>query len=83
MQMTTIDEFSELTTRAQYSVSPQEFAVLSNLSPSEKENLIQNAPAASQLSPSEFEEMQTNAKLYEKAPKSGKKRKQLASYYIT
>ena len=72
MQMTTIDEFSELTTRAQYSVSPQEFAVLSNLSPSEKENLIQNAPAASQLSPSEFEEMQTNAKLYEKAPKSEK-----------
>ena len=30
VQMTEIDEFAELTTKAQYSVSPQEFAVLSN-----------------------------------------------------
>ena len=72
MQITTIDEFSELTTKAQYSVSPQEYAVLSNLNPIEKDNLIQNAPAASQLSPNEFLEMQTNAKLYEEAPKPEK-----------
>ena len=72
MQLTTIDEFSELTTKAQYSVSPQEYAVLSNLNPIEKDNLIQNAPAASQLSPNEFLEMQTSAKLYEEAPKPEK-----------
>ena len=72
MQLTTIDEFSELTTKAQYSVSPQEYAVLSNLNPIEKDNLIQNAPIASQLSPNEFQEMQTNAKLYEEAPKPEK-----------
>ena len=72
MQLTTIDEFSELTTKAQYSVSPQEYAVLSNLNPIEKDNLIKNAPIASQLSPNEFQEMQTNAKLYEEAPKPEK-----------
>ena len=65
VQMTEIDEFSELTTKAQYSVSPQEYAVLSNLNPQEKENLLSNAEAVSKLSVNEFEEMQTKAELFE------------------
>ncbi len=65
VQMTEIDEFSELTTKAQYSVSPQEYAVLSNLNPQEKENLLSNAEVVSKLSVNEFEEMQTKAELYE------------------
>ncbi|MFL2767109.1 MAG: hypothetical protein ACJ0DF_13650 [Paracoccaceae bacterium] len=65
VQMTEIDEFSELTTKAQYSVSPQEYAVLSNLNPQEKENLLGNAEAVSKLSVDEFEEMQTKAELFE------------------
>jgi len=72
VQMTEIDEFSELTTKAQYSVSPQEYAVLSNLSAQEKENLLSNAAAISKLSVNEFEEMQTRAELYEQKPMAEK-----------
>ena len=54
VQMTEIDEFAELTTKAQYSVSPQEFAVLSNLNTQEKENLLSNAEVVSKLSVREF-----------------------------
>ena len=72
VQMTEIDEFAELTTKAQYSVSPQEFAVLSNLNPQEKENLLSNAEAVSKLSVNEFEEMQTKAQLFEVLPEPEK-----------
>ena len=72
VQMTEFDEFAELTTKAQFSVSPQEFAVLSNLNPQEKENLLSNAEAVSKLSVNEFEEMQTKAQLFEVLPEAEK-----------
>ena len=43
VQLSTIDEWDELTTEAQYSVTKEEFMVLSQLNPKEKKNLFANA----------------------------------------
>ena len=43
VQLSTIDEWDELTTEAQYSVTQEEFMVLSQLNPKEKKNLFANA----------------------------------------
>ena len=58
--MTEIDEFSELTTKAQYSAS-QEYAVLSNLN--WKKKILSNAEAVSKLN--NESRMQTKAELFE------------------
>ena len=64
-----VNEFVELQTSEQlYDQTIEDYSFLSNLNPEEKDNLVQNASAASKLSPNEFQEMQTNAKLYKEAP---------------
>lgn len=57
IQLSTIDEWDELTTEAQYSVTQKEFTVLSQLNPEEKENLLANAEIISQITPNELEAM--------------------------
>ena len=55
IQLSTIDEWAELTTEAQYSVTKEEFTALSQLNSQEKSNLFANVAVASQITPKELE----------------------------
>ena len=61
LQLSTIDEWDELTTEAQYTVTKEEFTVLSQLNPTEKINYLANVEIASQKTPKELETMQQQA----------------------
>lgn len=67
-QFRTIDEWEELTTIAQYSVSASEYAVLSNLSEVQKETFFSNVEIASNTAPNDLEEMVAKATEPELAP---------------
>ncbi|XOY55392.1 MAG: hypothetical protein ACMUJK_11555 [Rhodobacterales bacterium] len=54
LQLSTVDEWDELTTVAQYSVSKHEAAVLSKLDPDQRETFFMNADIASQFSAEEI-----------------------------
>ena len=67
-QFRTIDEWEELTTIAQYSVSASEYAVLSNLSEAQKETFFSNVEIASNTAPNDLEEMVAKFAKPEPAP---------------
>lgn len=54
LQLSTVDEWEELTTVAQYSVSKHEAAVLSKLNPDQRETFFMNVDIASQFSAEEI-----------------------------
>lgn len=51
LSLATIDEWSELTTKAQYSVSENEFSTLTSMSSDQRQNFFANAKIAAQTSP--------------------------------
>ena len=61
VQLSTIDEWAELTTIAQYSVSAEEYAVLANLNEAQKQNFLANVDIASKVTPSELIDMKQAA----------------------
>jgi flagellar motor protein MotB len=60
-QFSTINEWEELTTLAEYSVSKQAYNVLSNLTDDKKQNFLANVKIASENTPKELTEMQQAA----------------------
>lgn len=61
LQLSTVDEWEDLTTVAQYSVSQDEAAILSELNPDQREQFFSNADTVSQLSPEEIREIREAA----------------------
>ena len=57
IQLSTVDEWAELTAEAQYSVTASEYAVLSNLTEEQKRTFFSNAEIASRISPNELQEI--------------------------
>lgn len=57
IQLSTVDEWAELTAEAQYSVTESEYAVLSNLTEEQKRTFFSNAEIASKISPNELQEI--------------------------
>ena len=57
IQLSTVDEWAELTAEAQYSVTESEYAVLSNLTEEQKRTFFSNAEIASRISPNELQEI--------------------------
>lgn len=57
IQLSTVDEWAELTAEAQYSVTESEYAVLSNLTAEQKRTFFSNAEIASKISPNELQEI--------------------------
>ena len=68
IQLSTVDEWAELTAEAQYSVTESEYAVLSNLTEEQKQTFFSNAKIASTISPSNLEMMVYEANKAEAAP---------------
>ena len=69
VQLSTIDEWDELTTEAQYSVTKEEFTILSQLNAEEKKNFLANAEIASQNTPNELQAMKQKADSVVELPK--------------
>jgi len=69
VQLSTIDEWDELTTEAQYSVTKEEFTILSQLNAEEKKNFLANAEIASQNTPNELQAMKQQADSVVELPK--------------
>ena len=57
IQLSTVDEWAELTAEAQYSVTESEHAVLSNLTEEQKQTFFSNAEIASNISPNDLQEI--------------------------
>ena len=57
IQLSTVDEWAELTAEAQYSVTESEYAVLSNLTEEQKQTFFSNAEIASNISPNDLQEI--------------------------
>lgn len=57
IQLSTVDEWAELTAEAQYSVTEAEHTVLSNLTEEQKRTFFSNAEIASRISPNELQEI--------------------------
>ena len=57
IQLSTVDEWAELTAEAKYSVTESEYAVLSNLTAEQKRTFFSNAEIASKISPNELQEI--------------------------
>jgi len=68
VQLSTIDEWDELTTEAQYSVTEEEFTILSQLNAEEKKNFLANAEIASQNTPNELQAMKQQAESLQAMP---------------
>ena len=69
IQLSTVDEWAELTTEAQYSVSESEHAILSNLTDEQKRTFFSNVKIASTISPNDLEMMIYEANRTGAAPK--------------
>ena len=68
IQLSTVDEWAELTAEAQYSVSESEYAVLANLSDEQKQTFFSNVEIASKTSPNELKAIVAAANEPEASP---------------
>ena len=68
IQLSTVDEWAELTAEAQYSVSESEYIVLSNLTEKQKQTFLSNVKIASTIPPNDLEKMVYDANKTGAAP---------------
>ena len=69
IQLSTVDEWAELTAEAQYKVTESEYIILSSLTEQQKEMFFSNVNIASNTSPNELQRMIAEAKELEDKPK--------------
>ena len=63
VRLSTIDEWEELTTLAQFSVSEEEYIVLNTLNEEQRENFLANVELASNKTPNELAGLKSNAEI--------------------